>query len=131
MVGKHHVSVDAGVVAFLFLGAFAHAVFAAAEVPAICPPPFAGSLHPWVSTAALAGVLTGAVFFPRTWQRGFAWACALTFAMFEFTFAVPMSVGGAGFLPTPAERLDRAMRMASAFGLFVLLFSPAWVLKQR
>ena len=117
--------------ALLFLGAFARASFAAADVPALCPPPFAGSLHPWVSTAALAGMLTGAVFFPRTWQRGFAWAGALTFAMFEFTFAAPLSVGGAGFLPTPAQRLDRAMSMASGFGLLVLLFSPAWVLKQR
>lgn len=128
---KDRVSASAGATALLFLGAFAHGSFAAADVPAICPPPFAGNLHPWVSTAALAGVLMGAVFFPRTWQRGFAWAWALTFAMFEFTFAVPLSAGGAGFLPTPAQRLDRAMSMASAFGLFVLLFSPAWVLRQR
>ncbi len=124
-------SAGAGVAALLFLAAFARAVIAAAEVPDLCPPPFAGSLHPWVSTAALAGVLTGAVFFPRSWQRGFSWAGALTFALFEFTFAVPLSVGGLGFLPTPGERLDRAMNLAGGFGLFVLLFSPAWVLKQR
>ena len=86
---KDRVSASTGLVALLLLGAFAQGVFAAAAVPAICPPPFAGGLHPWVSTAALAGVLTGAIFFPRHWQRGLAWGCALTFVTFEAAFGLP------------------------------------------